>query len=54
MTAGCSPSLRKLGGQTDSPLIVKPPVGPPDLPAASPNHTVSTQIYYIVPSAEIT
>lgn len=31
-----------MGEQTDSLLTVEPPVGPPDLPAASPTHTVQT------------
>lgn len=39
MKAGCLPSLRKLGEQTDSLPTVESPVGPPDLPAASPTHT---------------
>lgn len=40
MRAGCWPSLRKLGEQTDSLPTVEPPVDPPNLPAASPTHIV--------------
>lgn len=40
-TAGCLPSLRKLGGQIGNPPTVKPPADLPDPPAASPKSKIN-------------